>query len=270
MNIAEEFKHNDFTVRIIYDEDCSSPRENDNLATLACWHRRAKLGDRQISHCTEEQLRQDCIDNGEGDPLAVLPLALYEHGGMTMSVGTSGPCQFDSGQVGWGYVTRSQAVKMGCLPGEAYTEHGTDERKMYDEAFFENAIRAEVSNYDDYLTGQCFGYVVTDDDGDDLDSCWGFVGELEYVRSEAKSAAEHARPLGKVDAETHTTTHDDGTFIRTAIVCDRGDTGSLDLVRSKDGKRLAQINISFLENTDGEECLIVDVIDVALRDEAAR
>ena len=35
------------------------------------------------------------------DNYLVLPLSLYDHSGITMSVGYAGPCQFDSGQVGW-------------------------------------------------------------------------------------------------------------------------------------------------------------------------
>jgi hypothetical protein len=62
-------------------------------------------------------------------------------------------------------------------------------------------------------------------------------------------------------AHTKTATFDDGTFERTALVLEGGDTGSVDLV-TKDGERRAQINISFMPDSDGEECLIVDVIDV--------
>ena len=65
------------------------------------------------------------------------------------------------------------------------------------------------------------------------------------------------------DAATATTTHDDGTFIRTALVCDHHN-GSVDLVAA-DGTRLAQVNIFYASNSDGHECLIVDVIDVDKR-----
>jgi len=68
------------------------------------------------------------------------------------------------------------------------------------------------------------------------------------------------------DAYTKISVHDDGTFVRTALVANGGDTGSIDLVDAK-GVRLAQVNISLLRGhaEDGGECLIVDVIDVDRR-----
>ncbi len=73
-------------------------------------------------------------------------------------------------------------------------------------------------------------------------------------------------------APTHITTHDDGKFVRTAIVAEGRDTGSLDVVNAA-GERLCQINLSFLPATverGGEETLIVDVIDVDQRYSARR
>lgn len=73
-----------------------------------------------------------------------------------------------------------------------------------------------------------------------------------------------AKAMGaSVHATTKTTTYNDGKFVRTAIVVggDEENTGSIDLVDA-DGARLAQVNISFLPDSDGLEVLIVDVIDV--------
>jgi len=53
-------------------------------------------------------------------------------------------------------------------------------------------------------------------------------------------------------------------FTRTAIVVEGNDTGSIDLV-DRHGNRLCQINVSYLPSSDGEETLIVDVIDVDKR-----
>jgi len=68
----------------------------------------------------------------------------------------------------------------------------------------------------------------------------------------------------KINAFTKTRLYDDGQFIRTALVVGDGDTGSVDLVDTR-GVRLAQVNISFIPKRDGEEVLIVDVIDVDKR-----
>lgn len=66
------------------------------------------------------------------------------------------------------------------------------------------------------------------------------------------------------DAQTPTTTYDDGNFVRTAIVVDRAG-GSFDLVAA-DGTRLAEINVFTYPHQRPEDApadhVIVDVIDV--------
>jgi hypothetical protein len=36
---------------------------------------------------------------------------------------------------------------------------------------------AEVKTYDDFLTGEVFGYIVKNVAGAEVESCWGFYGE---------------------------------------------------------------------------------------------
>jgi len=186
---VETFEHANRRVRILRDDAASSPRENDNLATLACWHRRSKIGDVRIEPCSEEELRDRV---GGEDVLALLPIYLYEHGGMTVSTTPFG-CSFDSGQVGWAYVTRDGAERMGCV-GDRYEQHEPGRMRVvgtWDQAALEAALRSEVEELDAYLCGYCYGYVVEGADGRTLESCWGFVGEdLEPVRQEARWAAE--------------------------------------------------------------------------------
>jgi hypothetical protein len=133
----------------------------------------------------------------EGDRvLAIMPLYLYEHSGMTISASKGNPytCRWDSGQVGWAYVLESQARKMGCLDG-TYTDRETGEQRPYTKADYEEIIVGDVSTYDDFLTGSCYGYEVLGRDEEHLDSCWGYYcGKegIEYVRKEARDAAELA------------------------------------------------------------------------------
>ena len=168
----ETFMRNGLRVSIHHDEDPESPRTYDNLATLACWHRRYTLGDLQPKESSVDFVIPE-------DALAVLPLHLFEHGGITMSTGAYGD-RFDSGQAGWAYVTPDRASVMGC-EGEGWT------RERYEEA-----IRDEVRTYANYLEGRNCGYVIESPDGETLTSCWGFTGEenMDYVRSEAIAAAD--------------------------------------------------------------------------------
>lgn len=197
----ESFQHAGRTVTIYLDPEPFSPREEDNLATLACWHRRAHLGDKQIEGMSAADMKAKALF--EGDPiLAMLPLYIYDHSGITMRTGTNGnpfSCTWDSGQVGWGYITKSSAEKMGCTgqhwrhePGEtAAIADG-----VWDVARWEEAITGEVKAYDSYLTGDCYGFKITGIDGDEIDSCWGYLGDLAYCREEAKSAAESTNDPG--------------------------------------------------------------------------
>lgn len=190
------FEHNNRTVVIYADPDPLNPRkEYDNIATLSCWHRRADLGDETIQHMTAKDIIKRAKDAGDR-VLAILPLWLYEHSGMTIRTGTNRPgypftCPWDSGQVGWAYVLKSRAKAMGCVG--SFTDRETGKKRKYDKAWYEDAIRGDVSTYDDYLTGACYGYEVLGQDDETLDSCWGFYcgdAGIDYVIGEAKSAAE--------------------------------------------------------------------------------
>lgn len=172
MESIRTFEHAGRTVSLYADPDPMSPREWDNLCHMICWHRRYDLGDETTSQCDESDLRERLCGT---EVLAILPLYLYDHSGLTINT-TGFSCRWDSGQVGWAYITRAQAVKMGCV-GDEWTREKLEE-----------SIRGEVETYDQYLRGEVYGYEVTGQDGEHLDSCWGFFG-LEDCESEGKSAA---------------------------------------------------------------------------------
>jgi hypothetical protein len=47
------------------------------------------------------------------------------------------------------------------------------------EAFIIECMEAEIGAYSDWANGNCYGYVVTDVNGDEIDSCWGFIGDYD-------------------------------------------------------------------------------------------
>ncbi len=175
LSIAREFEHAGKKVKVCFDPEPLNPRkEYDNGTIMLHWHRRYDLGDKRIERMTAEEVKEEY----ENDPvLAIQPLYLYDHSGLSVSTG-SFSCSFDSGQVGWVIITRSKAEEMG------FKDYTTEQ--------YEEVIKQDVKTYDDYLTGQVFGYEVEGKEGDHLESCWGYVGDIDYCISEAKSAAEHA------------------------------------------------------------------------------
>lgn len=179
MEAIESFKVGEYRVRIYHDETPESPREWDNLGTMVCWHRRYNLGDVQLKdeYNGDIQLLRETL---EGKDVALyLPLFLYDHSGITMSTGSFGD-PWDSGQVGYIYVTRETMRK-------EYGKRITAKRLERAEL----VLRGEVETYDQFLTGQVYGYEVKGPDGELADSCWGFYG-LEYTIEEATAAAENA------------------------------------------------------------------------------
>ena len=180
MNVAEEFKVGAKTVKLVYDEDPESPRTWDNLSTMVCFHKRYELGDKDHGYNDKDygswaEVRA-AIEKRE-DPAVILPLYMYDHSGITIRT-TPFHCPWDSGQIGWVFVTKKK------LREEYKSKRVT--KKMIEQAT--KNVLAEVEAYDDYLTGNVFGFVIEDAEGKELDSCWGFYG-LDYAREEAKGAA---------------------------------------------------------------------------------
>lgn len=188
MEAIETFTVGDLSVEIHYDEDPGSPREHDNLTKLVCEHTRYELGDRGLDSEESEILARRGLEGLERylrlcrGALIVQPLYLYDHSVLRMStgsfVGRAQHAEWDSGIVGVAYVTEKR-VKALCGDGEKYRS----------EEWLKEAVEAEVKEYDSYLAGEVYGYVI-ERDGEHVDSCWGYVGDIEYVREEARSSAE--------------------------------------------------------------------------------
>lgn len=81
----------------------------------------------------------------------MLPLYLYDHGGITMSTG-SFSCRFDSGQVGWIYVTKKKVR-------EEYSWKNLTKKRI---ETIEGYLKGEVEVYDRFISGQVYGYEVTE------------------------------------------------------------------------------------------------------------
>lgn len=227
-----------YRVRVSRDDNPENPRAWDNVATMVCWHSRYNLGDEQ-PECTPAEYRRGvvidhgfdpncpeckghgeseagttcalCEGSGEATDEAVntyfddhfweLPLYLYDHSGITISTGKFS-CPWDSGQVGFVYVSMERALE----------EWGTPPKDTPEHEFFEQRMRTEVKVYDQYLTGDVYGFelerlaqVQTEtrynadgsvafsrevEDWEDVSSCWGFFGDDPMTNG----MADHFKP----------------------------------------------------------------------------
>lgn len=183
-NIVEEFEVNGLTAKIYPDEDPINPRvDYDNDDKMICSHKRYSLGDKHDYNFNnfnswDELEKQICKDN---DVLEILPLYLLDHSGITMRT-TSFNDRWDSGQVGFIYITKDEARKSHMVKKIS---------KKVRETCHKNLL-CSVETYDQYLTGEIYGYVIEDKGGNQIESCWGFFG-LKYAMEEAKSVAEHSK-----------------------------------------------------------------------------
>jgi len=227
MHAVESFTVGANTVTIYADPDAESPRDWDNLGTMVCFHPRYSLGEKHnfddseaflysllpevVQARLEKRVEREhsriyeanrkagrtygcdahlrAIDEANATHAerlraavekhaVILPLYLYDHSGITMSTAPFS-CPWDSGQVGYIYASLDDIRKeMSCKRVTA--KH---------RAQAENILRQEAKTYDQHLTGDVYGYVVTDENGDESDSCWGMFG-LDYARDEATAAAK--------------------------------------------------------------------------------
>ncbi len=196
METYETVQYKGYSIRIVQDTDPMSPRDWDNLGTIACGHSRYTLGDEQIETGNFEgwdDVRASLVADGAR---IILPLRLFDHSGISMSVGSGAhphdPGGWDSGQVGFVYVTAAKLRE----------EYSVKRITRAIETKAEEVLRAEVSTYNEYLTGDVYGYVIEDPGGEQVDSCWGYYGGADYCMTEAKSAVDCLTPAEDVLART--------------------------------------------------------------------
>lgn len=191
-----------YKLKIIQDHDCKDPREWDNLGTLVCWHKRHSLGDehgydrdtfwptiadehapdaidlarKTLGIDDEDDLPDSVHENIAREALVILPVYLYDHSGITISHRPFS-CFWDSGQVGWIF----------CPKGK---EGLTDDHIRLN-------LISEIADYNQYLTGDVWGFILEDEDGEEIESCWGFYGNdpatngiADHIGSEALATCE--------------------------------------------------------------------------------
>ena len=174
---VETVKHKNHVIEIHYDDSPINPMQDfDYLGTFVCWHRTYNLG-----HKHDFNSPQDFKQFREENEIAIcLPLYAYIHSGITISTGTF-HCPWDSGQIGYTYLTKEKFLK----------EYG----EMTDEnlAKAESAMKAEVNEYDDFLTGQVYRYIIKDEDDEEYESANGFSGydSIKNMIEECKSLIDN-------------------------------------------------------------------------------
>ena len=203
----KDTEENEYTLKIIQDDDAESPRNWSNVCTMVCWHRRYKLGDDHsfespdefMQHLYLDVIGKHWCDEHESDDwqdvykelqntdlVLIKQINLYDHSGITISTSSGYPYndRWDSCCVGFIYVTKKTIFKE-C--------GGITEGNWKDRA--DEYLEGEVQTYDQYLRGDVYGYTLTKkvihqekcphcgevireyEDEEEVDSCWGFYGD---------------------------------------------------------------------------------------------
>lgn len=162
-----------------------SPRDWDNLGIITC----PKQGKYSLADKGEEFSLDDfnTWDEVEADirskgGVLILPLSIYDHGGVSIYVGKQHD-RWDGSRVGFIYVTQEALDREGITLDKA-----------------EEILRGEVDTYNQYLMGEVYSVLIESRvkacscgecwSWETIDSCGGFYG-YEYAHAEAKSRAEY-------------------------------------------------------------------------------
>ncbi len=184
-------KNPDIRVRIIREQDPTSPRDWDNLGKLVCWHKSYELGDEQPK-CNPEEYREDLPKGSK-----VFPLFLYDHSGIALSMNLTYPFDdpWDAGQVGFVVLTPQRQEIIGTP-----------------DALVDACLEAELATYNQYLEGDVWGYLVEQrehcgrcghDEWEQVDSCWGFFGSNPKENGIKDAVGEYVTDdeLAKIELE---------------------------------------------------------------------
>jgi hypothetical protein len=190
MTMIETFQHNGFTVKIDLDDSgTESPRHDSNLGVFWTMERNTNSPDALPCRGNDFQSLADSLNcaatwhsiQKAWDAQAVwLPVWKYEHSGVVYVAADSNPfgCLWDSGQAGVIFALKADVRK----------EYGVTRVDAKTRAKALQVLQGEVQTYSQWANGEVYGYTITGEAGEEVDSCWGFIGDLDYVRDEAKAA----------------------------------------------------------------------------------
>ena len=170
-NIIENEK---YKLEIFDDLNPCSPREFDNLGTMVCFHRRYNLGDetelKSSDFSSWEELESYLYK--EENALIAIPVFMYDHSGLWINT-TGFSCPWDSGQVGYIYISKEKVRR----------EYSCKRISKKLKKMIREMLCSEVDLYNDYLSGNVYGFTLTDkENAEEIDSSCGFYG-TDYIEN---------------------------------------------------------------------------------------
>jgi hypothetical protein len=188
--MSESIQYKGYTIKIETEDQPMNPREEFDcqLGTLVTFHNRYNLSDdKHLSDGTKLRAEDfngwDAmiahVDKVEGG-IIWLPVYMYDHSGYTIRT-TPFSCPWDSGQLGFIYISKKKARK----------EYGWKVLNKTRIEKLKGYLEGEIETYDDYLTGNVYWYTIILPDGTDDNSCGGYYGS-DHEKSGLLEAAKGA------------------------------------------------------------------------------
>ena len=166
-----ELQKEGFKLEIFQDEDSQSPDEWGNTdAFLVYDHRQFSV---ERKGYDPEEIFQSFQTKNTYEGYHVFPLFAYIHSGVSLSLGRSEypfNDRWDTSYRGFVLVKKQKG----------WSFRRDTARKV---------AEGIVSEWNMYLSGDVYGYQITDKDDNHVDSCWGYYG-LDYAKQEAISVLD--------------------------------------------------------------------------------
>lgn len=165
-DITEVINYKGYRIEIFPMDCADNPRDWENLCKIVGYHPRYHIGDEDIKMNLEDMLKD--IYQRE-DILMVRSLYMLDHSGVAFSIDDFND-PWDSGQVGYIYVTYPRAMEMFGMTREEIDNH-IDNLSVD----IVRNMKSELEAYQQYCNGDVYAYVVSKN-GRMVDSCAGYFG----------------------------------------------------------------------------------------------
>lgn len=192
-----------FRFHLERDEEPWNPRKDQdgNIGTMNLYWNRYVLGDNDGKGDADEELNSIIFENVPEDKydeenviyemgrnekiillqsqenVVLLPCFIYEHGGFAISCSNADypfNDRWDSGMAGYIYTTKEKCFEQWCVKEMSNFEWKARAAKE---------LVNEVKLYDQFLQGECYGYMldeyspIDDDWEENTESCWGYFSD---------------------------------------------------------------------------------------------
>ena len=174
MEAIETIERDGLTVKLFFDPEPTSPDDWDQLATF--------------QHSASFTFGEPIGEPERGWDVHIRALTLMGEAAATVPVRVD-----DYGSRGLMIYESDAENANGVLftTHERVTELCTDKPEYHERTWIEQALRGELEQWKQYAENDVYGYVIENESGEHVDSCWGFYG-FEYAKEQAAEALDTA------------------------------------------------------------------------------